>query len=339
MRIFKWVAASLAVLVSGAALADDAIDPLARDALELGVTALHDGDYDLAMPALEFAAGHDFLAQYHLASVYSDPASGRTNHERAFRLYQRIADEQIDADPDDDLRAPFVGKSLTALARYLETGLPEIGLEPDPAQAAQYLRYSALFFRDEDAQFALAKLQLRSDVDGDGESANAKHWLSVLSQEGHPGAQAFLAELYWRGDRMLRNPVRALALATLSIENAPAAERLWIEEVHQMIYCGSSAAIRVQAASLAAGWRERYGLKRGAGEEGARQASLPAPADACAGVAPADTVRSASTLGQPDGATPGPSVFARGSAAGPGMESDGVHEAGVTGSTTPARVD
>ena len=110
-------------------------------------------------------------------------------------LFQRIADQHIDADPDEDPRAPYVGNSLTALAGYVRVGLPEIGLRSDPERAVFYLNNASTSFNDQDAQFELAKLQLR----GEGLEANiplGKHWLSVLSQNGHAGAQAFLADLH-----------------------------------------------------------------------------------------------------------------------------------------------
>ena len=104
----------------------------------------------------------------------------------------------------------------------------------------EYLREAAQFFRDEDAQFELAKLYLR----GDGIESDvpyAKHWLSVLSQKGHAGAQAFLADLLWRGKYMKADPVRALALISVAVANAPPYERVWIEDIYQNIYCGAGA--------------------------------------------------------------------------------------------------
>ncbi|MFX5510478.1 sel1 repeat family protein, partial [Acinetobacter baumannii] len=78
----------------------------------------------------------------------------------------------------------------TALAGYLQVGIVEIGLKPDLDRAADYLHHAALFFGDEDAQFELVKMKLS----GEGvpeDIAGAKHWLAVLSQRGHSGAQAF----------------------------------------------------------------------------------------------------------------------------------------------------
>ena len=230
-------------------------------ALQAGLTAYKNGDYASAVPALEFAAADkQFMAQYALAQLYSDNAGPETDHAKAYMLYQSIADEFSDADPDDDKRAPYIAKSLTALAGYLRVGISEIGLKADFDRAADYLHHAALFFGDEDAQFELVKMKLK----GEGvpeDIASAKHWLAVLTQRGHAGAQAFLADLYWRGKFMQQDKIRAYALITVAVEHSPPRERIWIEDVYQNIFCGAGEGIRKQATGMVAEWRTRYGRK------------------------------------------------------------------------------
>ena len=230
----------------------------AQDALDQGIGAFNGGYYEIAIPALEYAAeAHLFLAPYYLARIYSDNNGSRTDHAKAYELYLKIAEEHTDVDPDDDQRAPYVAKAMTRIAGYLLNGLPEVNLKPNPKIAMEYLREAAQFFRDEDAQFELAKLYLH----GDGIESDvpyAKHWLSVLSQKGHSGAQAFLADLLWRGKYMQADPVRALALISVAVANSPAYERVWIEDIYQNIYCGAAQGIRKQATGIVADWRTRY---------------------------------------------------------------------------------
>jgi uncharacterized protein len=230
-------------------------------ALQEGLRLYERGALAEAVPALEFAAAdNQFMAQFTLAQVYSDNSTPETDHAKAYILFQTIADEHSDADPDDAKRAPYVAKSLTALAGYLQVGIPEIGLKPDPERAADYLHHAALFFGDEDAQFELVKLKLKGDgVPAD--IASAKHWLAVLTQRGHAGAQAFLADLYWRGKIMPQDKVKAFALISVAVEHAPPRERIWIEDVYQNIFCGAGEGIRKQATGMVADWRSRYGRK------------------------------------------------------------------------------
>ena len=83
----------------------------------------------------------------------------------------------------------------------------------------------------------------------------------MLSQRGHAGAQAFLADLLWRGKYMPADPVRAFALITLAVTNASPYERVWIEDIYQNIYCGVAQSVRKQATGLVADWRTRYTRK------------------------------------------------------------------------------
>ncbi len=221
--------------------------------------ALKAGRIETALPALEHAAGKGlFLAEFYLARVFADNLGPVTDHAKAYMLYQRIADENADIDPDYDQRAPFVAKAFTALAGYLRQGLPEIGLRPSPHRAAEYLHHAATFFNDPDAQFELAKLYLNGD-DVPENAKQAMHWLSVLTEKGHAGAQAFLADLYWRGKHVPPDRRRALALITVALEHAPAHERIWIEDIHQNIFCGSTEDTRKDADGLVTSWRLKYG--------------------------------------------------------------------------------
>lgn len=232
-----------------------------REALKQGMSAYQGGYYEIAIPALQFAAEqHEFVAEYYLARIYSDNSGSHTDHAKAYDLFRQIVDKYADADPDDDPRAPYVGKSLTALAGYVRRGIREIGLKPDLAQAVYYLQNASTTFADEDAQFELAKLQLRGEGVEEDE-ATGRHWLADLSQRGHAGAQAFLADLLWRGKYMKPDKAMALALIAVAVENAPVYDRLWIEDIYQNIFCGSGEGIRRQATGIVAEWGNRYGRK------------------------------------------------------------------------------
>ncbi len=260
MRISRLIAIAVsAAMLPLTALAGTTPFVSARDALKQGMSAYQGGYYEIAIPALEFAAGADeAMANYYLARIYADSTGSHTDHAKAYMLMQKVVDELAEVDPDNDPRAPYVGSSLTTLARYIRAGLPDIGLAPDLDRAVEYLHNASVIFDNEDAQFELAKLQLK----GEGVEANvskAKHWLSVLTQKGHAGAQAFLADLLWRGKYMEPDQSRALALIAVARANAPAQEALWIEDIYQNIFCGAGDGIRKQASGIVAGWGNRYG--------------------------------------------------------------------------------
>ncbi len=232
-------------------------------AYEHGRSALQSGHPELAIAAFEYAAERGvFLAQFYLARVFADNTLSLTDHARAFELYQSIVTEFAEVDVDDNPRAPFVAKSMIALADYFRSGIPSAGVQPDLEQTAKLLRSAAKAFRDEDAQYELAKLLLHG---GDGVAADpqeAVYWLRRLSQHGHTSAQAILADLYWRGQHVQKDKTQALLLITLAAENAPATERVWIEDKYQNIFCGAGEGVRRQTQGAVAEWRSKYGRAR-----------------------------------------------------------------------------
>ncbi len=324
------------------------------EALEQGISAYGSGYFEVAVDPLEYAASHnDFLAQYFLARIYADNSTARTDHAKAYMLYQRLADSYADIDPDDDRRAPFVAKTLTALAGYLRSGLTEIGLKPDPTRAAEYLHHAASFFNDEDAQFQLAKLILEGSLVRGGaprDQAREKlaiHWLSTLTTERrHASAQALLGYLMWRGEHeplIRKDPQRALALVTVAAENAPAGERIWIEDYYQEIYCGISAGNRKKLDGMVASYRQQYGRPMDKRERSALGGLVPETERTCRDGEAVPPVRHATSGQAPAAVTGAQNIgssapadasqpFARGSA-GSGL---GFIDAGATGSN-PAR--
>jgi len=274
MRTFeagRSVMTAMAVLLASATLTPGlVVDPAhaavprftsPQDALKQGISAFRGGYYEIAIPALEHAAENNiFLGQFFLARLYADNRSAHTDHAKAYMLFQQIANDHADADPDDMSKAPYVAHALTELADYVRLGLPEIGVKPNASRAASYLHHAAIFFNHEDAQFELAKLQLKGEgVPSD--VARGKHWLAILAQKGHAGAQAFLADLYARGLYVKHDAVRALTLISVAVKNAPDEDRVWIEDTYQNIYCGASKGVRKQVGGMVAEWDQRYGRR------------------------------------------------------------------------------
>ncbi len=275
MRTFKLLVAGLFVSVSAAAAA--AADGTVTfrspdDALRQGIAAYNGGYYELALPALE-AASQTWPAtgQFYLARIYADNEGAYTDHAKAYRIFKKLADDLQDVDPDDEDQAPIAAKALTAVSGYLRTGLPEASLKADVDGADRALQRAALTFNNEDAQFELAKVLLRGEGpdmalggmdDPSSKIENGRHWLSRLSRSGHAGAQAFLADLLWRGKFVRKDPIAALNLIDVAVANAPANERVWIEDIYQNIFCNAGEGVRQQATGQVADWHDRYGRQK-----------------------------------------------------------------------------
>ena len=239
-----------------------------EDALRQGIAAFNGGYYELAMPALEAAAeSNPALGAFYLARIYSDNEGAYTDHGKAFQIFKKLADELQDTDPEDEEMAPVAAKSLTAVSVYLRAGVADAAVKPDVPAANRALQRAALTFNNEDAQFELAKVLLRGEgpdiaLTGDDPNRkieNGRHWLSRLSRNGHSGAQAFLADLLWRGKYMPQDQIGALNLIDVAVANAPGRERVWIEDIYQNIYCNAGEGVRAQATGRVAEWHDRYG--------------------------------------------------------------------------------
>ena len=140
----------------------------------------------------------------------------------------------------------------------MRRGLPEYGLTADIEQAVDFYNKAATWFDEADAQFELAKLYLV----GEGVPKDVKlglYYLQKLTQQSHAPAQAFLADLHWQGKLLPREPNKALALIRLAVANAPRQERLWIEDIYQKVYCGTSSDVRSNADGLVMRWQRAFG--------------------------------------------------------------------------------
>lgn len=262
---FRRAMAALIMVVAVATGMDDAAAKRkiafhdTRDAFKQGISGYRQGKYDIAVPALEYAAERGVVAaRFFLARIYADTNSAYGNPAKSYALYKRIVAEYRDVDHDDPRRAFIVSRSWTAIGRYNRAGIPAIGLKSNLAKAVEYFRYAATMFDDEDAQFELAKLQLTGEGGVTKVVPQALNWFAVLSRRGHAGAQAFLADLYWRGKYAPKNAETALALINVAVENASPEDQVWIDDIHQNIFCSASAGTRRVATALVADWRRRY---------------------------------------------------------------------------------
>lgn len=231
-----------------------------KEAFSNGISHFKQGNYALALPALEFSARSGWLpAKYYLAMIFADNAAAYTDHSRAYNLYREIVETAAnDTDPDDYHMAPIVSQSIVALGRYTRMGLPAIGLRADPIRAAELFNFAANRLNDQDAQYELAKMLLV----GDGIAPDpvlALHFISSLAKRGHTSAQASMAEVLAQGKYAKPNMVEALAMIELALRNAPTQDRFWMAEIYQRIFCGSSHDVQKQASGLVAGWQTKYG--------------------------------------------------------------------------------
>lgn len=279
MRTFRAFTAGLVcsvaalVAVTGAAVAGGGLTfKSPDDAMRQGIAAFNGGYYEIAVPALEAVAEtNPAVGRFYLARIYADNEGSYTDHGKAYAIFKQLADELQDIDPDDDTLAPIAAKSLTAVSSYLRDGIADAKVRANVSDADRALQRAALTFNNEDAQFELAKVLLRGEGpditlggqdDPSSKIENGRHWLSRLSRSGHAGAQAFLADLLWRGKFVAKDQAAALNLIDVAVAHAPPHERVWIDDIYQNIFCNAGEGVRQQATGRVAEWHDRYGSRR-----------------------------------------------------------------------------
>jgi hypothetical protein len=212
--------AAVIVLMPAGVSSTDTPPPFtsATEAYRQGVTALNTGQTKSALPALEYAAGHGVLgAQLKLARIYAADGALPKDESRAFRYYQRIADQYAEV-PASSPIARFVGEAFCALGQYYVDGIEEMPLRPDPAYGAGLLRHAGAYFGDAEAQYQLGRLYLT----GTGVEKNpgvAANWLTMAARKQHASAQALLGEMLWSGEGVGQQQAQGLALLMLAQEN------------------------------------------------------------------------------------------------------------------------
>ncbi len=250
----------------GATAAEDAtadgVEPVVEDAYAEGMRAYERGDIDAARDRLTFASDHGYVfAIYYLARLYGSETAGMHDPVKAYRLYKDIADAYQDISrPQFDERAQFISRAIVEVARVLMAGLPAGNINADRERAMRYLEIAAQVFDDRDAQFDLGKAYL----DGSDDAGSLRLGMDLLAllaeRKAHAGAQAFLGELYWSGSHVDRSPTLSLALLIIARENAGGQDQLWIEDLYQRVFCGTTAAQRKRANELVESWRHKQSL-------------------------------------------------------------------------------
>jgi hypothetical protein len=210
-----------------------------------------EGDDEEALDVLEFAAGQgNSTAQWKLGNMYEFGDSVNRDPRKAFEFYQKIANNYGEARPNTPEWA-ITGKAMVALGHYYRNGLPEANLAVDETEARVMFTTAAMYFRDADGQFELAKLIL----DGKGsleEGRQAIRMLQLAKKNGHPGALALLGSALVEGEYVSQDVVRGLSMLIKAAEMAPADMLSWIQSLQQEAFALASVEQRKAAIKAAA---------------------------------------------------------------------------------------
>ncbi|MHB2166175.1 tetratricopeptide repeat protein [Alsobacter sp. R-9] len=202
----------------------------AKDALQSGVKNLNAGNPAGAVRALEYAAGQgNVAAALKLGQMYAEGEGVPQDDVKAFEHYKTIYDQFAD-EAEDSPNAGAVSMAYVALGSYLVQGIPNSYVKPNPFRARELFDYAATIYRDPNAQYNLAMLQL-DGVGGPKEPRKAVRWLNLAAEKGHVQAQAVLGNLLFFGDSSKQKP-RGLMWLMLARDGADTKRDAWILELH-----------------------------------------------------------------------------------------------------------
>ena len=227
------------------------------EAYRQGKAAYDEGWYELALPALRFAAKRGvFGARLKLAKMCELGLGMPKDPVVAFDLYKNIAEKNWNISSFHPA-APFIGQALASLGIYYLKGVDEIGLKPNARRAAVYFTHASQFFGNPRAQYQLAKLYLS----GRGVKKNPKRaiaWLKNASNKRYAPAQALLGQILWEGTLVPKSQIKALALLTMAQENAGLQDSEWINGLYKTIVAASDLKTRKGAKTAVARWVKIY---------------------------------------------------------------------------------
>lgn len=255
------VAIALAVLSGTAGERAFALDPKVvvspdfgpTELFNLGFNAYKRGEKIEAAEALRYAAdkGHAG-ARWKLGRMYADGDGVPKNDYEAFKIFQDIiADDQDDTATSPN--AAYVASSITALADYMRSGIPDTPVRIDLPQARQLYFHAASIFGDAQAQYQLGRMLLT----GEGGRANprqAARWLNLATEKGNIQAQALLGHLLFDGEQIdiEPEPARGLALLTIALRKATPTDQGWIRPMQEEAFSLASEGDRRTALAIAA---------------------------------------------------------------------------------------
>jgi uncharacterized protein len=196
------------------------------------------------------------VADWYLGHMYRLGRGVPRDPSVAYSYYSRVA-ESYDPEETDPNRLRIAVDSQLRLTGYLQTGLPGAGIAADPATAAKnYLRIASNYGHPL-AMYELGVMNIR----GVGVTANPQQglkWLIAAARKRSPEAEAYLGELYWKGEFVRRDETRALmwySLATSTTEDLDdAATRTRTTEIRAKV----SEDVRLEADARAKVWAEQY---------------------------------------------------------------------------------
>jgi uncharacterized protein len=232
-----------------------------------GRNAYRDGDYARAYKYFRRASEEgDIVADWYLGHMYRLGRGVERSDAKAFSYYGRVADS-YNADEQSQKKLRIMVDGLVRVADYYRLGGAEAGIPQDFARAIRIYKLASTHGHPA-AEYGLGIMRLR----GQGMKAKPEQgltWLSKAARKRYAPAQAYLGNLYWKGDNVVEDRTRALMWYILAQETARPDENPEIIDRLDVLLASSSEEERIEAEARAKVWSEKNppdGIKKQASE-------------------------------------------------------------------------
>ncbi len=204
-----------------------------------------------AVSVLKYAADQgNPAAQWKLGRMYETGDGVKRDPIAAFNIFKGITERHSVSNPNSS-DGQFASEAMVALGRYYHKGIPVGGLAPDPYQARVMFTTAAMVFRNANAQFELARMNLDKS-DSVHNPKLAARMLTLSVRKGHNGARALLGQMVFEGNYFRSDPVKGLVLLSEAKKAANQQDHDWIAALQEEAFALATPEQRSKATAILA---------------------------------------------------------------------------------------
>jgi hypothetical protein len=232
------------------------IIPFWSDDLKKARRAYRNGNYERALRYFRSESEDgNIVADWFLGHMYRLGRGVPRDDAKAYSYYDRVAD-QFSPDEDDRKRLRIMIDALIRIADYRRTGGAAGVIRQDFDRALRIYKLGTSYGHPA-AEFGIGIMNLR----GEGLKANPEQgmrWIMKAARKRYAPAEAQLGDLYWRGEFVRPDRIRAVMWYTLARETAQDDENPEIFERYNRLVRLATTDERIEAEARAAVWAEQY---------------------------------------------------------------------------------
>jgi hypothetical protein len=215
--------------------------------------AYRDGDYERALKYFrEQSEEGSIVADWYLGHMYRLGRGVARDDATAYSYYDRVAD-QFSPDEDDNKRLRIMIDALIRCADYRRKG----GAVRQDFPSALRIYKMASSYGHPAAEFGLGMMNLNGQGLGQNPEQGMR-WLMKAARKRYAPAEAALGDLYWRGEHVRPDRIRAVMWYALARETAQEDENPEIFERYNRLVALATSDERIEAEARAAVWAEQF---------------------------------------------------------------------------------